>query len=175
MVIFASLGGPAAAQTRAAAVETARVVAGSRTSCLALLTDAEVATAVGRNDAAGRMTESTPGSSQCRWEWPDADSSVTAIFADENAIRTGAAVTKCCPNGSVSAVAQFFEHSVKLEQDLGSDLPVPLSGIGQRAALFFDDAFLKLIVQTSDGVAQLIVVHVTREQLLALARAMVQP
>lgn len=99
---------------------------------------------------------------------------MTASFADADAIRSTAAATHCCPNTSTPAINQFFDYSVRLEQDLGSDLPVPLTSLGQRATLFFDDAFLKLIVQGPDGVAQLVGVHVTREQLLALARAMVQ-
>lgn len=128
---------------------------------------------VGR-PSVGRMNESAAGSSQCRWDWPESDASVTASYADDAAIGATAAATRCCTNPSAPLVHQFFDYSVRLEQELGSDLPVPLTGLGQRATLFFDDAFLKLIVQRPDGVAQLVGTHVTREQLLALARAMVQ-
>ncbi len=141
-------------------------------TCQTLLTDAEVETVMGR-PSQGSTTESASGSSQCRWQWTDSDATATASFASEAAIRAGSAATKCCPNAAASPVAQFFDYTVRIEQDLGSDLPVPLDGLGQRAVLFFDDAFLKVIVQRADGVIQ-VSGHVTREQLLALARAMVR-
>lgn len=140
-------------------------------SCHTLLTDAEVAAVMGQ-PSQSTVTASPSGSTQCRWEWPDTDATVTASFATESAIRAGAAGTRCCPDASVSPVAQFFDYTVRLEQDLGSDLPVPLTSLRQRAVLFFDDVFLKVIVQRPDGVVQISGGHVTREQLLALARAM---
>ncbi len=121
----------------------------------------------------GTVTESASGSSQCRWEWPDSDATVSASFASDAAIRAGAAATRCCPNPASPAVTQFFDYTVRIEQDFGSDLPVPFDGLGQRAVLFFDDAFLKVVVQRADGVMQ-VSGHITREQLLALARAMMR-
>lgn len=144
----------------------------TQVSCHTLLTDADVEAVMGR-PSPGRVTESASGSSQCRWEWADSDATVTASFASDAAIRAGAAATKCCPTASSSPVAQFFDYTVRIEQDLGSDLPVPLDGLGQRAVLFFDDAFLKVIVQRSDGVVQ-VSGHITRQQLLALAKAMLR-
>ncbi|MFN7983056.1 MAG: hypothetical protein U0Q11_14455 [Vicinamibacterales bacterium] len=144
----------------------------SDTSCRAQLTDAEVETVMGR-PSRGTFTESASGSSQCRWEWPDSDATVTASFASDAAIRAGAAATRCCPNAATPAVTQFFDYTVRIEQDFGSDLPVPIEGLGQRAVLFFDDAFLKIVVQRTDGVMQ-VSGHITREQLLALARAMMR-
>jgi len=147
--------------------------AASQASCHTLLTDAEVATVMGR-PSPGAMTESPSGSSQCRWEWPDSDATAAASFASDAAIRAGASATKCCPTASASAVAQFFDYTVRSEQDLGSDLPVPLDGLGQRAVLFFDDVYLKVVAQRADGVMQVTGGHITREQLLALARAMLR-
>jgi hypothetical protein len=135
----------------------------------------EVSTVVGRPAPPVQVQETATGSTQCRWEWSDTGTIATASFADESAIRARATATKCCPNSNAQVVAQFFDYSLRVEQELGSDLPVPLTGVGQRAALFFDDVFLKLIVQRPDGVAQLVGANLPREQLLALGRALAAP
>lgn len=144
---------------------------GASAACGDVLTDDEVAAAVGRRGATSEKKENEPGSSQCRWLWSDTESSVTVTYTNTAGINARAATTRCCPDQSKSAAAQFFDYAIRMDVDLGSEPPAALTGIGERAALFFEETFLKLIVQRPDGVASIVGASITREQMLALARA----
>jgi hypothetical protein len=142
-----------------------------RVTCMSLLANATVESAVGRAGAVSDASESEPGNSRCTWTWPDTETTVTVSYSDADAIARSAALTKCCPDGSKPAVAQFFDYAIRMAVDLGSEPPASLSGMGQRAALFFEEGFLKLLVERQDGVAQVVGGNITREQLLAIGRA----
>lgn len=147
----------------------------ARVTCMSLLSDEEVLAAVGRRGARIEKKEGEPGNSHCVWTWDDTESTLTVSFADAASITAMAGQTKCCPNPSTPHVAQFFDHAIRMALDLGAEPPAALSGYGQRAALFFEEGFLKLVVQRPDGVGQLVGVNVTREQLLAAGRALASP
>jgi hypothetical protein len=138
---------------------------------MSLLANATVESAVGRRGAVSDASESEPGNSRCTWTWPDTETTVTVSYSDADAIARSAALTKCCPDASKPAVAQFFDYAIRMAVDLGSEPPASLSGMGQRAALFFEEGFLKLLVERPDGVAQVVGGNITREQLLAIGRA----
>lgn len=142
----------------------------ARVTCMSLLDDRTVESAVGRAGSAAEKNELEPGSSRCAWTWADAETTVTVSYSDGGAIAASAALTKCCPDLSKGAVAQFFDHAVRMAVDLGAEPPAALTGVGQRAALFFEEGFLKLIVQRPDGVAQIVGGNITREQLLAIGK-----
>lgn len=144
---------------------------GARPSCMSLLTDAVVESTIGRRGAHSDKSETEPGTSRCTWAWADTDTTVTVSYSDTGAIAATAAITKCCPDGSKPAVAQFFDYAIRMAVDLGSEPPASLTGVGQRAALFFEEGFLKLLVQRPDGVAQVVGGNITREQLLAIGKA----
>lgn len=146
-----------------------------RAACADVLTDEEVVAAVGRRGATSEKKENEPGNSQCRWLWSDTESSITVTYTNTAGINARAATTRCCPDRSKSPAAQFFDYAIRMDVDLGSEPPAALTGIGDRAALFFEDAFLKLVVQRPDGVASIVGANITREQMLALAKAIAAP
>jgi hypothetical protein len=146
-----------------------------KATCADVLTDDEVLAAVGRRGAAAEKNENEPGNSQCRWTWSDTESSVTVNYTTVSGIDARAASTRCCPDRSKPSAAQFFDYAIRMDVDLGSEPPAALTGIGERAALFFEDAYLKLVVQRADGVASIVGANITREQMLALAKAIAAP
>ena len=184
---LASIGGFASAWTpprskaplphRAGAIATALQSASGtgKAGCADVLTDDEVVAAVGRRGATSEKKENEPGNSQCRWLWSDTESSITVTYTNTAGINARAATTRCCPDRSKSPAAQFFDYAIRMDVDLGSEPPAALTGIGERAALFFEDAFLKLVVQRPDGVASIVGANITREQMLALAKAIAAP
>lgn len=161
--------GPSGASSQAAASAT------TTASCADVLTDEEVAAAVGRRGATAEKKDNEPGNSQCRWSWSDTESTVTVSYTNTAGIAARAATTRCCPDQAKSQAAQFFDYAIRMDMDLGSEPPASLTGIGERAALFFEDSFLKLVVQRPDGVASIVGAHITREQMLALAKAIAAP
>lgn len=144
---------------------------GTRPGCQTLLADTAVAAAVGRAGGVAEKAEIAPGDTRCTWTWPDG-ASVAVSVSDAAAVSARAADTKCCPNASAPVLAQFFDYAVRAAVDLGAEPPAPLTGMGVRAALFFEEGFLKLLVQRSDSVAQIVGAEITREQLLAIGRAL---
>lgn len=175
--ILSLIGVPLAAAALAPVWRTAAQAAPGTTkpSCADVLTDDEVVAAVGRRGATSEKKENEPGSSQCRWLWSDTESSITVTYTNTTGIIARASTTRCCPDQSKSPPAQFFEYAIRMDVDLGSEPPAALTGIGERAALFFEDAFLKLVVQRPDGVASIVGASITREQMLALAKAIAAP
>ncbi len=141
----------------------------TRLSCGTLLADAAVERAAERTGGAAERLAIAPGDSRCTWTWPDG-ATVTVSVSDSEAIAARAAETKCCPNASASVLPQFFDYAVRSAVDLGAEPPAALSGFGVRAALFFEEGFLKLLVQRGDSVVQIVAANVTREQLLAIGR-----
>jgi hypothetical protein len=146
-----------------------------RVTCMSLLSDAAVESTMGRRGASADKSELDPGASRCTWTWAETETTVTVSYSDAGAIAASAALTKCCPAASKPAVAQFFDHAIRMAVDLGAEPPAALTGLGERAALFFEEGFLKLLVQRTDGVAQIVGGNVTREQLLALGRLVANP
>jgi hypothetical protein len=146
-----------------------------RSTCRSLLTDSEVVAAMGRPATSFDAEQSDPGSSRCRWTWDETGTMLTVSVSDAGAIAANAAVTKCCPRPSAPMVPQFFDHAVRVEVELGTELPATLTDFQQRAVIFFDTSYLKVIVQLPDGVGQLLGVKVSREQIVALAHALVAP
>lgn len=147
----------------------------TRAGCAEVLTDDEVAAAVGRRGATSDKQEKEPGNSQCRWLWSDTESTVTVSYTNTTGITARAETTRCCPDRAKSQAAQFFDYAIRMDMDLGSEPPASLTGIGERAALFFEDSYLKLVVQRPDGVASIVGANITREQMLALAKAIAAP
>lgn len=147
----------------------------AKAGCAEVLTDDEVAAAVGRRGATSENQENEPGNSQCRWSWGDTESTVTVSYTNTAGITARAATTRCCPDRTKSQAAQFFDYAIRIDMDLGSEPPASLTGIGERAALFFEDTYLKLVVQRPDGVASIVGANITREQMLALAKAIAAP
>ena len=162
-----------------------------RSTCRSLLTDSEVVAAMGRPATSFHAEQSDPGNSRCRWTWDDTGTMLTVSVSDAGAIAANAAVTpesesvspatpnaavtKCCPRSSAPMVPQFFDHAVRVEVELGTELPATLTEFQQRAVIFFDTSYLKIIVQLPDGLGQLVGVKVSREQIVALAHALVAP
>lgn len=144
-------------------------------SCRLLLTDAEVQAAVGRPGGALESIEHAPGDTRCTWTWTDPDASLAVSVSDAAAITANAPATRCCDRTGVPVVAQFYDHAIRTAVDLGADPPAPLTGMAERAALFFEEGFLKLLVQRANAVAQIVSGGLTREQLLAVGRALSAP
>ena len=144
----------------------------ARPTCMALLTDAEVYKTLGRTGAKTEKKETVAGDTSCNWQWEDSLTVLTVTFVDVGAIKAIASHTKCCPAASVQ---QFFDHYLRVQQNIGAPPPQPMSGIGQRAAFFDDGASLQLVIQRPDGVVTIMGFNVGKDRMLGLGRAIVAP
>lgn len=146
---------------------TPTVYAQAPVTCGSLITDAEITKAVGTpmramgNDVRGR------GHTECKWmlAGQGAFKTLAVIFEDQSALEAANAATS----------AKLFETYVTSAEQTGKSKRVPLTGVGQRAAIIDVSEQTQVIVQRTDGVARIITNGMSRAQVTAIAQALMTP
>jgi hypothetical protein len=136
-------------------------------TCGSLITDAEITKAVGAAMRAIGNDTRGPGHTECKWmlAGQGAFKTLAVIFEDESALKAAQAATS----------AKLFETYVSSAEQTGKSTRSPLPGVGQRAAIIDVSEQTQVIVQREDGVARIITNGMSREQITALARALMTP
>ena len=130
--------------------------------CDAVLTEAEATAVMGTGYQGPAVDEPRPGFTRC--EWQGSDSNFGFTFASLQAIEADG-----------TTAAKTFDIDLQAVED-ATKKREPLPGIGVNAATVdLGDGAALLEVQREDGVARMIVYKISREQMLALAKAIATP
>jgi hypothetical protein len=144
-------------------------VAQSAPACTTLLTAAEVQQAVGTAMEDMGAEERTAGESSCPWMargGPGGFKTVSVQFY------TTAAIDAMEAYATADA---FFASLVEGAEGVASGKHEVVDGMGQKAAFVPTDPQMLLVVQRPDGVARIVTNNVTKDQILAVGRAVAAP
>ena len=138
---------------------------GAAQTCMTLLTDAEVRKVVSGTPKIDKEIRRI-GRTGCHWVWdgPTGMTFVRLYFIDHEGLKD-----------AQMSLAGNFEATLKTLEKSSGKRAEPLSGLGQRAVALRDDLLHDIVVQRSDGVAHLMSMNLSTDQVLTLASAIVTP
>ena len=135
--------------------------------CAALLTTADVQTALGVEVDAAEPVEYSPGFTVCSWskDRPEGQLGVHLSYSDMQAIREGMMPAE--------SVREYFDSQVGSKTEQDQIEPLELDGIGERAVLFSEEHLWIVMIELEDGFAHLGISpgDITRSQVEAIAKA----
>jgi hypothetical protein len=139
-------------------------------TCATLLTGDELATAVG-----ARMTASDPlppgqvGETECQWilrVGAGMPTTVALRFYDRRYIKA---------NKEAPTIESLFALEADAAESEAQGKRQALSGVGDKAIIVSNGAYMLSVVQRTEGVAKITANNLTREQVVAVARAVAGP
>jgi hypothetical protein len=135
--------------------------------CAALLTTAEVQTALGTTVETVEPVQYSPGFTLCSWtkDRPEGGLGVHFSLFELQAIREGMV--------SAESIPEYFDLQVSSKQEEVGAEPAKLEGIGKRAVLFSEEYLWIVMIELEDGFAHLglSATDITRAQVETMAKA----
>ncbi len=135
--------------------------------CAALLTAAEVQTALGVEVETVEPVEYSAGFTVCSWtkHSPEGQLGVNLSFFELEAIREAMV--------SAESIPEYFDLQVSSKREESGAEPQNLDGVGERAVVFSEEGLWIVMIELEEGFAHLAISpsDVARSQVEAMARA----
>jgi hypothetical protein len=139
----------------------------SSAACAGIITADEVNAAVGDKMAAAGRSARGDGESECRWMLSGPQmKTLDVTFYEDRFLKT----TPTAPT-----LDALYERILSAVEASGPTKREALTGVGERAAVVAGEPQSRIVVQRKDGIAVITASGLTRDQLTAVAKAVVTP
>lgn len=136
-------------------------------ACARLISTDELTAAVGDEMAVTGQGARGDGESECSWTLRGPQMKILEVkFFEERFLKT---------TPSAPTLDALYERILSAVEDSGPTKRVALTGVGERAAVVAGETQSRIVAQRKDGIALITASGLTRDQLTAVAKAVVTP